>query len=353
MQNQRNFKHLTETDRHTIEKLLRVGEKISRIAKILEKDVSTIYREIKRGAYEHISDNYFQVVTEKRYAAELAHSKYRQNLKSKGGNIKIKDDIEQIRYINNILSTGLYSPQSVLYMIENEGIKFKTKIKSVNTLYSYIKKGIFPDITMDFSLVKKKKHKKRRVRIKRAPAGISIEKRPEEIECREVFGHWEIDSVIGKNESEKVIISMIERKTRKVILEIAKNHTSAEVVRVLNRIEKRTKSKFFTMFRSITSDNGSEFANTSGLQKALYRKGDRTIMYTCHPYCSCERGSNENMHRFIRRILPKGVSFKNLTRNKLKEIEEYINSYPRRIFDGKCANQVFKSEVGKIFCDTS
>lgn len=90
-----------------------------------------------------------------------------------------------------------------------------------------------------------------------------------------------------------------------------------------------------------------------GLQKALYRKGDRTVIYTCHPYCSFERGSNENVHRFIRRIYAKGVSFKDLTRGKLKKIEEYINNYPRRIFGGKCAKDIYKAEFAKLFENTS
>lgn len=353
MQIQRNFKHLTMTDRHTLEKLLRAGESISRIAQILEKHISTIYRELKKGKYEHIKDNYFNIVKEQRYAAELAQKKYELNLKNKGKKLKIIGDVKQINYINTMLSAGLYSPQSVLYLIQKNEIKFDVKINSVNTLYSYIKKGIFPDITMDLSLVKKKKHRKRKIKIvKKCPSGISIEKRPIDIDNREIFGHWEMDSVIGSKRSEKVILTFLERKTRKVILELAKNHSAIEVVRALNRIEKRYKSGFFSIFKSMTSDNGTEFSDTKGLQKALYRKGDRTVIYTCHPYCSFERGSNENVHKFIRRFFPKGESFKNLSRNKLKEIEQYINNYPRHLFKGKCAEEIFKIEL-EILHNTS
>ena len=88
MQSQRNFKHLTITDRYTLEKLLRAGENISRIAQILEKHISTIYREIKKGKYEHIRDNYFDIIKEERYAAELAQKKYKLNLKNKGKKLK-------------------------------------------------------------------------------------------------------------------------------------------------------------------------------------------------------------------------------------------------------------------------
>lgn len=350
----RKFKHLTETERYSLESMLRAGTKVSVIAEVLGKHISTIYREIKKGEYEHIQDKYYKIVVEKRYAAELAHSKYKKNLKAKGTGLKIEGDTKQIEYINTMLSTGLYSPQSIMYLMQNKGIVFATKIKSVNTLYKYIKRGIFPNIKMDFSLVKKKKHKKQKVKvIKKAPLGISIEKRPEEVNLREVFGHWEMDSVIGTKESEKVILSFIERKSRMLILEVAKNHSSGEVVKAINRIEKRYKSGFFSIFKSITSDNGTEFADTKGLQKALYRKGDRTVIYTCHPYCSFERGSNENVHRFIRRIYAKGVSFKDLTRGKLKKIEEYINNYPRRIFGGKCAKDIYKAEFAKLFENTS
>lgn len=354
MQAKKLFMHLTENDRLTMEKLLRNGESIKKIAAILEKHISTIYREKKKGLYEHTSEKGAYLVTEMRYAADKAHRKYRENLKAKGRDLKIKGDEKQIEYINNILTSKDKSPEYVLLKIKREGMKFKSHIKSVNTIYSYIKKGIFPDISMKYSIMPRKKHKKKVTSgQKRAKAGTSIEKRPEEILKREIFGHWEMDSVIGQKTSEKVIISFIERKTRKVILELAKDHSSIEVVRALNRVEKEYGSKFFSVFKSITVDNGSEFSNVEAMEKALYRVGKRTKIYYCHPYCSYERGSNENCHRFIRRFLPKGTSFKELTRSKLKEIQDFINDYLRPMFDGKSSNDMYFKEMENLFSNFS
>ena len=65
-------------------------------------------------------------------------------------------------------------------------------------------------------------------------------------------------------------------------------------------------------------------------------------MYYCHPYSSYERGSNENCNRLIRRWLPKGTSFKGLTRRAVKKIQDWINSYPREILGFYSAGQLFR-----------
>ena len=118
--------------------------------------------------------------------------------------------------------------------------------------------------------------------------------------------------------------------------------TSASVVAALNRMERKLGSAAFReMFRSITIDNGVEFADCAGMETSCRRSGTRTHVYYCHPYSAYERGSNENANRIIRRFLPKGTDFSNLTRQKVKEIEQWMNRYPRETLGWKSANTVF------------
>lgn len=89
-------KHLTWTDRLKIEKGLKEGLKPLQIADRLHVNNSTIYRELKRGTYTHLNSD---LTTEERYSPEIAQARYRENLKAKGGELKIADDHELAEYI--------------------------------------------------------------------------------------------------------------------------------------------------------------------------------------------------------------------------------------------------------------
>ena len=94
------------------------------------------------------------------------------------------------------------------------------------------------------------------------------------------------------------------------------------------------------MFKSITFDNGVEFMGYKGIEKSCLRKKERTNIYYAHPYCSGERGTNENNNRLIRRFIPKGIDIAKIKQSKIKEIEDWINNYPRQIFGYKSSNML-------------
>ena len=101
-------------------------------------------------------------------------------------------------------------------------------------------------------------------------------------------------------------------------------------------------------FKTITVDNGVEFSDAEGLEKSRRNKKKRTKVYYCHPYSSCERGSNENANRLIRRHIPKGVNFDKKSKTEIKEIETWINNYPRKIFEYDTAENQFINEMEKL-----
>ena len=110
-----------------------------------------------------------------------------------------------------------------------------------------------------------KKNKKRKYnkvkKQKRAEAGESIENRPEAINNREEFGHWEMDSVIGqRGKSKNTLLTLTERKTRAEIIFKLPDHSAEAVVAAVDRLEKRWGEMFKTVFKTITVDNGTEFA---------------------------------------------------------------------------------------------
>lgn len=336
---ERRFSQLRWKDRLRIEKMLKEGRKVQEIADALRVHNSTIYREIKRGMTCQLTSEweYIQV-----YCPETAEQKYQENMQAKGPGLKIGNDRALAEYLEHLIADERFSPAAALAKIKEEGRIFSVEI-SEWTLYSYIDKGIFARLTnKDLPMGKRKKQPYRKVRTARVPLGDSIEDRPVEIKTRRTFGHWEMDTVVSAKSSKKRLLVLTERKTRGEIIELMKDGSSASVVAALNRLERKLGSRTFRqVFQTITTDNGTEFSDYQGMEKSCLRKGPRTHIYKCHPYSAYERGSNENLNRMIRRFLPKGTDFSSLTRSRVKEIEQWMNRYPRETLGWKSANTVF------------
>ena len=215
-----------------------------------------------------------------------------------------------------------------------------------------IAKGLFLNLTQEeLPRHGKKKHKYKKVKknksASRAPAGESIEQRPEEIDEREEFGHWEGDTVYsgkGKRKTTRALLTLTERKTRKEIIIAIPNRKAETVVKALDALERKLGARRFrAIFKSITFDNGTEFAAAEGLERSCVNKRlPRTKVYFCHPYSSWERGTNENTNGMIRRRFPKGTNFAAVTNAQIAQAENWINNYPRKILGYKSSEIVFR-----------
>ena len=142
---------------------------------------------------------------------------------------------------------------------------------------------------------------------------------------------------------------MTERLTRMEFIFKSSNKTAASTVMMLNRLERKFGSRNFRrIFKTITCDYGTEFSNTVGMEYSPYTGKKRTSIYYCHPFCSSERGSNENQNAFIRRFIPKGTRMEAYTRQEVQAVQDFINNYPRRIFDGENSFKRFQNELQKL-----
>ena len=342
----RSYRRVTASDRDKIEALYNAKVPVSEIAKELGFSKVTIYAELKRGAYNH--RNYDWTETRK-YSAYKAQRDADYNATSKGAQLKIGNDHAFAEFVEKMILKG-YSPAAVLGYIKENNLEFNTHVCRV-TLYSYIDKGIFRNISNKNLLRKSKKKKHRKVKRSKKLQNLehSIEKRPKEIQERISFGHWELDSVIGTQTKGKTILSITERKTRMQLIMISKDKTAMSTVNVLNQIERKIGVRNFRkIFKTITCDNGTEFSNTVGMEFSPISGKQRTTVYYCHPYCSSERGSNENQNGFIRRFIPKGTPISNYTPNEIKRIQDFINYYPRGIFNYKSAADLFAEELDQL-----
>lgn len=338
-----NFSHLTWTQRLQLESYLKAKLPIKEICKLLGVHNSTVYREIKRGKYERLNGATWEYFSA--YSPDIAQGKYDAGLSAKGAPLKIGKDFEYAEYIENRILNDGYSPCAVLGEIKHNDMQFNTSICPA-TLYSYIEKGVFESLTMKELPYGKRKHHKRKVVAKRAPKGTSIEKRPGNIMNRNSFGHWEMDCVCGPTKSTLLVLT--ERLTRKEIIFPMKNQKSESVVACLNTLERRYGKSFSEVFKSITVDNGSEFADFDGMEKSCYTKRKRVSIYYCHPYSSFERGTNERINREIRRKLPKGTDFSKVSAKEIKSVENWLNNYPRRILNYATSQELFDVELDRL-----
>ena len=341
----RRFSHLSWKDRLKIERMIKDGYKIQSIADALHVHNSTIYREIKKGKTTQL-DTHLRVI--EIYCPETAQRKYREMLSMKGPALKIGNDRALADYIEDMILNEKYSPGAALYKIVEDGLKFSVKI-SRQTVYAYIRKGVFRRVTYkDLPYGRKIKHK-RDMKEGKVPRGESIENRPQDVGDRSNPFHWEMDSVLVSKKSKKRLLVLTERKSRYEIIVLIKDGKSFSVVSALNRIEKKMGYDMFSkVFKSITVDNGTEFSDCAGLEMSCLGKGMRTKLFYCHPYSAFERGSNENANRIIRRWLPKGVDFDYLTSRDVRRIQDWINGYPRGTLGGQSAGKVFREYLKNL-----
>ena len=331
-------KPITLRERIEIEHKYRYGETISNIARYLKRNRSTIYREI--GGRPRTGRG--------RYQADIAHKKALNRI-SKRGNKSILDCNEELyEYMICKFKLG-WSPEQISIRLPIEYKKDKTMRISYEAIYTYIyscigsngkaKKGC-----VDLRMYLPRRHKRRAKKGFRKARKLakqenrpSIEDRPKEVDKRNTIGHWEDDFLVSR-ESNICIKSVNERMSGIVFFGKTIDGTAVSGDSVL--ID-RLSSIPGEYLKTLTRDNGSENVNFEYVQDEL-----DLMVYYAHPYCSYERGSNENCNGLLRRFFPKGTDFNKITDEELREVEYLINTRPRKRLGGLTPTEVFYRETG-------
>ncbi len=339
-------KQMTVYHRIKIEALYNAGVKVKDIAKQLGYHKATIYREIKRGLYVKRNSDWTEKTV---YSSDLGQEKHDFLMHNKGKAEKIGSNYKLVEFIENMIVDNKLSPEAAMAEAEKAGIPVNI---SLRTLYRYIDNGLFVRLTNECLPEKKinnRRYKRVRV-IKRISKGRSIEERPESIEDRSEFGHWEMDTVKGKRGVTKsCLLVLTERKTREEIVFKMPDQKAESVVRFIDELEVKYGKSFGIIFKSITVDNGVEFSDYLGIEKScLDINKERTRLYFCHPYSSWERGSNERANKLIRRQIPKGADIDDYSEEEVSRIEYWVNRYPRRMFSYRSSGELYEEEISLI-----
>lgn len=338
-------KHLTEKERYYIEFALGQNMRVIDIAQNLGRSKVCIYNEIKRGTVKQRDTHY---VDRNVYCADVGKRVHEERGTLRGAPLKIGKDLKLALFIENMIKDYKYSPKAVLNYIKSSGMKFDTDL-SEWTIYLYIRKGVLNLKYQDLPSGKKcptKLVEESTVALNNKLAR-TIEDRPKEVLNREEFGHWEMDTVVGghgKGKSKECLLVLSERMTRFEIIRKIESKSKECVVKELDKIQSSCARTFDKIFKTITCDNGCEFLDSKGIMK-----NNRTELYYCHPYTSCERGTNENINKMIRRWIPKGCDIGTFTHEKIKEVQDWINEYPRDLFEGFSSKQFMEMNNIKVF----
>ncbi|MDK2860712.1 MAG: transposase, family [Sphaerochaeta sp.] len=319
------------------------------LGKIFQKSRKTISRELRRGMVEHVlSEIPFSRIE---YNAEHAQIDAEEKMKYKGPLPKSGKHYTLVQKISELILEKQYSPYAVLMKLDEKGLWPEGLRICEKTLYNWIEAGDIPGVTIE-DLPRKGKMKRRKGHGgKKKHANVefatrSIEDRPKEVLKRLKAGHWEGDTVYSsKNGQRECLLTLVERKSRMELIVKIPDRTAKSVKKGLDWIEKQFGSRLFRkIFLSITFDNGVEFSDVLGLENSVLTRSRRTVLYFAHPYCSSERGTNENHNGIIRRFLPKGTDFADIKAKSIRKIQDWMNTYPRKILNGSTPLRVFKEE---------
>ena len=208
---------------------------------------------------------------------------------------------------------------------------------SVNTIYRAVKSGRLSFEARKYLRRRGKTYKRKtrqdgRGHIKDT---VSIELRPKEVEQRLDIGNWEIDTVLGKPGTGG-LVTVVDRKTRLLLAAKIEDKTATTVQAALIRLLKGVEC------RSLTTDNGKEFARHKEVSAAL-----GVPVYFAHPHSPWERGTNENTNGLIREYLPKGIDFRVVQSDDVLRIVERLNNRPRKwLFSEKMRESSFVGDSG-------
>lgn len=314
----RKYTHLSVTERRRLYIFREMGLSMIEIAKRLSRSRSTLYREWNRNKeVEGYLPNLAQEKSERRH--------YHKQLN------KLRKNPDLHEYVVRGLKRG-WSP---------EQISGRMKLKKLNysvcpeTIYRYIYKSKEERLFYYLHYKRRKRNRRHERKPRNCRYGEIrlITKRPKAIQARDRFGHWEGDTIAFSGDKKKVVITLVERKSRLVYLIKNNNKYSMEI---MNKITNKLENLPHKMCKTMTFDQGCEFANPRLLERQI---GCR--VYYCEIHSPWQKGSNENMNGRIRRYLPSTTNLEALSQENLDDLAHKMNLCPRKCLGFRTPQELF------------
>ncbi|MGR8822878.1 IS30 family transposase [Leuconostoc citreum] len=308
----RKYLQLSYRERQKIETLREEGYTYAAIAERLNRSISTIHNEIKRNTMRPDVTNNTKIFPYNADWAEV-HSRRRRSSAS-------RRKVRLTRHWQKVINGYLEKNWSL------EQVALGTRVPyTTNTLYNYAKDGYLRYKPKKYRLKKKKYHGVKTEREVFSLHHISL--RPQKIENRTEFGHWEIDGVEGPRGSDSLLLTFLERKTRYLVAVKSRSKTNKSINSAMNY--------FFSLYgnyvKSCTFDRGNEFTNIGNVMNITHAHGKQ--IYFTDAFAPWQRGSNEERNSRIREYYPKGTSFSSKLQMSIDAVMKEINSKPMKVLD--------------------
>ena len=267
--------HLSFEERVIIQTRLKDGWSANRISVELHRSPNTIRNEIKRGTAALYNGTVF------RYKAEAGQQAYEQNRTGCCRHYALLEKESFIRYVEAHFFEDGWSLDSCVANADKGNEFHKEDIVCTKTLYNYVDSGLLKIKNIDLPEKPDRKTKKTRIHKNKRVLGRSIEERPADIEARKEFEHWEVDLILGsKKGSDSAILSLLERKTRRyLMIRVPRLNPDGVMAAILN-LKEQYKEHWNDIFKTMTTDNGSELSKLSNLEKL-----SKTLVY-CPSLCT-------------------------------------------------------------------
>lgn len=323
------YRRLDICEREEISRGLAAGKGIRFISHQLGRAPSTVSREVNRSGRGRDS-----------YRAMLSQRRSQRNArKRRGGKRQLKANQSLWEYVCKKLLMR-WSPEQIVRRMrkdypDNMGMRI-----SAEAIYAYV--HVLPRGELKQELLKALRHSRKRrhkrkdhsIEVNKPLEGmVGIDERPSEVIGRQAPGHWEGDLLIGKNR-QSALGSLVERKTRFLLLVPLKSKKSDEVRKAFGRAMKTCP---VSLRRTLTYDQGREMA-----EHELFTKQTKMQVYFAHPASPWERGTNENTNGLIRQYFPKGTDFNSVSVREFKRVQDQINGRPRKCLDFMTPAEVFQ-----------
>lgn len=333
----KKYVRLTLLEREEISRGLAAGQTLRQIAKTLARPPSCVCREMGRLRYNAAS-----------YRATFANEIAVIHRVRRTDHRLVTDD-ELRNYVIGHLRLR-WSPEQIAESLKLRYPDRMDKHVSHETIYTYVyclARGSLKKELVSY-LRQKRLHRGPRTRVgevrkaTRIPDLISIHERPKEVEDRIIPGHWEGDLIIGSRNA-TALGTLVERTTRTVILVPLKSK-DAESVAAAFAQELETLPE--QMKLTLTYDRGSEMA-----RHKLFTEKTNMKVYFADPHSPWQRGTNENTNGLLRQYFPKGMSFRNVTFEEIKFVQNQINGRPRKALEYKTPYEAFSqllAEKGEV-----
>lgn len=325
----KTYKQLRQKDREKIYKLKQKGMTNSDIAKKLDRDKSTVGRELRRNRHLKL----------KQYLPDTAQKKAnKRKAKGRKAQYVVKRPALKKKIVK-LLKIG-WSPDIIAGRLRQEGEPYLNQESIYQFIYNLEgRKQNLRQYLRRAHRIRRKKNGRKHRKDNRIPNRVDIAKRPKTVEKRAQFGHWEGDNVVY-NRHRRALSTTAERKTRKVMIFRPRDLTAR--AKALSTI-RRYRTLPPAARRTMTYDNGLEAAAHGTVTASIGMK-----FYFAKTYASWQRGTNENRNGLVRFYLPRDIDLDTVSDARIKRVENLINNRPMKCLGYRTPNEAYEYEMNKL-----